>query len=384
MTTFGDGNVYEKLGVRAAINAIGAGTVFGGSGPPEVVRKAMEDASKHFVKMDDLLEKAGEYIAETLGAEAAYVTSGGAAALTLSAAACIAGTDLEKIDRLPDTAGMKSEIIIQNKHRSAMDRCFTLPGGQLVEVGDEGGCTAQQIEEAIGPNTAAIAYWVKFIDREDVDVSLEDTVKVARKHNVPVIADAAGHVYPLGYFRSMSQSADLVCNGSKYFGGPNAAGFVCGRKDLVDAVALQGFVAFHLNKVRVVGRGMKLDRQQIVAVVAALDNWFSMDHEERFQTYERWFATIQERLRGIPHVKTRVVQRTFNGVPLFCGPGLDVVLDVKALGKNAQQVEDELYEGSPSIMVRASSEDTVGISADTLNEGDQDIIADRLRSVLSS
>ena len=157
MSMFAGKGFYNKLGVRRVINAMSNATILGGSTPPDEILEAMEEASLQWVEMKELLEKSGEYIAATLGAESAYVTSGCAAALTLSTAACIAGTDPGKIARLPDTSNMKNEIILQTKQRYGFDRCFTIPGGKLILAGGPSGCTTQQLAEAINTNTAAIA-----------------------------------------------------------------------------------------------------------------------------------------------------------------------------------------------------------------------------------
>ncbi len=230
---------YDELGVRRVINASGNQTVLGGSSPSPEVLRAMEEATRTYVEMDELLKKSGEYIAGMLGTEGAYVTSGCAAALALSAAACIAGKDPERMLQLPDTTGMKNEIVLQKKQRYSYDRSYTVTGGKLVEAGDENGCTPRQLEAAIGPKTAAIAYFIQ-PDWGDSVVSLEDTVKIAHEHGLPVIADAASQIYPLDYFRRNAQSADLVCFGAKYIGAPHATGFVVGKKDLVDTVMPTG------------------------------------------------------------------------------------------------------------------------------------------------
>ncbi len=146
--------IYDEMGVRPVINATGHATVLGGSRVSDRVKQAMEEANKQFVVMKELLERSGQVIAGILGAEAAYVTSGCAGALTLSAAAVMTGKDLEKIRRLPRTAGMKNEIVIQKRHRYKYDRCLTITGAKLVEVGTQKGTTAEQLERAIGPRTA--------------------------------------------------------------------------------------------------------------------------------------------------------------------------------------------------------------------------------------
>ena len=377
MAMFGSGRIYEKLGVRPVINAISNQTVLGGSTPPSAVRDAMEEASLQWVEMRELLDKAGDYIAGVLGSEAAYVTSGCAAALTLSTAACMAGTDPDKIGRLPDTTGMKNEVLIQKKHRYGFDRCYTLSGAKLVEVGSESGCTADQLEAAIGPNTAAVAYYA-LPDWDSSILSLEDSVEVAHGRNVSVIVDAASQIYPLEYFRTMAQAADLVCFGAKYFGAPHSSGIVCGRQEMVDATVAQGFIAYHHDGARAFGRPMKLDRQEVVGVVAALDGWFSMNHEDRFLAYDRRMSAVQQGLAGIPNVQAKVVEHQ-----RFFGSTLHLVMDIGALGKTAQQAADELASGNPRVLVGVEGDDTITINVHVLNEGDEAVIADRLKEVLA-
>ncbi len=376
MATVTGTGFYARLGIRPVINAKGSLTVLGGSTIPESVMEAMNEANLHQVEMQELIEKVGDEMAGFLGVEAAYVTSGCAAALTLSAAACMAGTDPDKIGQLPDTTGMKSEIIIQKKQRYGFDRCYTVPGATLVEVGDESGCTSEQLEEALGDKTAAIAYPIPDIPDSSV-VSLEEAVATAHGRGIPVIADAASQIYPLDFFVANAQAADLVCFGAKYFGAPHSSGLVCGKKDIVDAVAAQGFIAFHMNRQRAIGRAMKLDRQEIVGVAVALERWFTMNHEDRFLAYDRKFSAIQRGLAGVPDVKTEVVP-----YKRFFGFGLHVTIDPTALGKNAAQVESELDEGNPRIWVRTQGDDTIIIIPHNLGDGEEDVIADRLRSLL--
>jgi len=150
--------VYKELGVKRIINAVGSATLLGGSTLPGKVQAVMEEANECFVDMEELLEKSGKAVAELLGAEAALVTSGCFAALVLGAAAIMTGKDEEKIARLPDTTGMRNEFLIQKAMRYHYDRCVSVAGGKLVEVGDEHGATAEQLAAAIGPATAGILY----------------------------------------------------------------------------------------------------------------------------------------------------------------------------------------------------------------------------------
>lgn len=376
MAVLSGGRVYEKLGVRPVINCRGNLTILGGSTPPKEVEEAMLEANLQWVEMRELLAKSGEFISGIMGTESAYVTSGCAAAIALSSAACMAGTDLDKIGRLPNTRGMKNEIVIQKKQRYSFDRCFTLTGAKLVTAGGASGCTAEQLEEAIGPKTAAIAYYMQ-PDWDSSVVSLKDAVEIGHSHGVPVIADAASQIYPLDYFRDVAQTADLACFGAKYFGSGHSTGMVCGKQDMVEAVSAQGFISYHYNGSRSVGRPMKLERQEIVGVAVALDRWFSMNHEDRFLQYDRRMSVIRRGLQGVPGVTSKVVQHQ-----RFYGSTLNVNVDPKVVGKSAQQVADELDRGKPRIWVGVEGDNTITVNAHVMNEGDQDTVASRLRGAL--
>lgn len=368
--------IYDELGVRPVINARGNMTVLGGSMPTVSVRAAMEEAGTQYVEMKELLEQSGLHIADILGTEAAYVTSGCGAALALSAAACIAGNRPEDILRLPDTTGMKNEIIIQKSQRYSYDRCYTVTGGKLVEVGTKTGCTQDQLERAIGSSTAAIAYFIQ-PDWGDSAMSLEETVEIAHANNIPVIADAAYQIYPLDYFRGNAISADLVCFGAKYLGAPHSTGFVCGRRDLVSAVTDHGFIGFHTEGAKAIGRPMKVDRQDIVGVVAALREWFATDHESRLMDVEVKLSTIQNGLQGIPNVVTKLVQ-----VQRFWGFSLHIIIDSSQNEDRATSIVRDLAEGTPRIWVEDLGTNTIAINAHALNDGEEKLVADRVRDAL--
>ena len=279
--------MYENLGVKRVINALGTATVLGGSVIANKVADAMMEANDSFVEMWELHEKAGAAIAKICGAEAGWVTSGAHAALVLSAAACITGKDEKKTRKLPNTEGMKNEIIIQACQRYFHDRAMETPGGKLVVVGNEEGCNPESVESAINEKTAAILYNVYKLEGA---VSEEEVIKIGTRHGIPTIIDAAYDCYPLELLRKhITMGADLVCYSGKYFGGPNSTGFVVGRKDLIESVALHSFVS--RATVCPMGRGYKLDRQEIIGLVVALQNWMSMDHEKRIEKTTTRFDT---------------------------------------------------------------------------------------------
>ena len=181
--------IYEKLGVRTVINAGGNTTLWGGSTPSPEVRAIMDDADSSYVEMEELLNRAGDYIAETLGVEAAHITSGCFAALVLSTAACLAGNDLRKTGQLPQV-GNRNEIVALKSLRYPYRRSHTVPGGLIVEAGDENGCTRQQLSDVISPNTAAVTYIVQ-PDVYTSNLTLREVVSIAHDHDVPIIIDAA-------------------------------------------------------------------------------------------------------------------------------------------------------------------------------------------------
>lgn len=368
-------DVYERLGVRRVINAWGVATELGGWTPSRKVMQAMEQANEATVEMQELLQKSGDFIADLLGVEAAYVTSGGAAAQALGIAACMAGADPDKIARLPDTAGMKDEVVIQARNRYMFDRCYTLTGAALVEAGDSGGTSESDLHDAIGPRTAAVAYYIQ-PPIDDAIVSLEDTVSIARSHGVPAVADACSQIYPLDYFRRCAQSADLVTFGAKYMGAPHSAGFVCGKRDLIDAVSAQSFVSYHYDGGKAVGRAMKIDRHEIIGVVTAIEDWFTMDHEERILEYEARFADIEEAVRDLDGVAARRTE-IHHYVPYV----MVIDIDESIIGKSAEDVRAELDSGNPRIWVDAES-GSLRVVVNCMTDEETRITADRLREAL--
>ena len=367
-------DIYARIGARAVINAQGNRTVLGGSATVPEVTAAMAAANDTYVEMSELLARSGEYIADLLGVEAAYVTSGCSAALAFSAAACMTGRDLDKIAQLPDTTGLKNEIVIQKAQRYSYDRSYTVPGARLVEAGDEDGCTSDQLREAIGASTAAVAYFIRAIEPGAV-VSLEEAVEIAHDAGVPLIADAAAQIYPIDYLLRNAQSTDLVCFGAKYMGAPQSSGFLCGRKELVDAASDQGFIAFQENGGLSFGRPMKLDKQEVVAVVTAVERWLKMNHEDRLLVYEERLETARQILAGTPGLRLEI-----ENVPQYYGSSLNVTVDPETVGKTAQDIADELDGGDPRIWVMMTDNRTFEVNAHALNEGEEVIVAERIRA----
>jgi D-glucosaminate-6-phosphate ammonia-lyase len=368
--------IYEELGVRPVINAAGNMTLLGGSRVPARVLEAMATANRYFVSMEDLLLRTGALIAEQLKIEAALITPGCAAALALGSAACMTRGDREKIERLPDTTGMKNEILIQRPQRYKYDRCVTIFGAKLIEVGDARGTTAEQLAAAITDRTAAILHLAVW--GSEGALPIEEVIRIGKQRGVPLLVDAASMIYPVELLsRYVRMGADLVCYGAKYFGAAQSTGLLTGRKELVDAAYLNSFIAYETLPISSPGRPLKLDRQDIIGVMVALREWLSMDHAPRLAEHQRKTQVIRQALEGVRHVSVTPVtdERSL-------GSGVHVTLDEAALSKTAQKVIEELREGEPSIWVRGSGNSFM-VTVPHLVEGEEEIVARRLRELLA-
>ena len=367
--------LYAEMGAVPVINAFGNMTMLGGSSPSPAVQEAMRLAGRYYVDMDELFGSTGEIIAAMLECEAALVTPGCAAALVLGTAACVAGADPEKMERLPDATGMKHEIVMQKAQRYKYDRVVRLPGTRIVEAGTDSGTTSEQLEAAIGPDTAALLY--PATGEPEELVPLPAAIEIAHQHDIPVIVDAAYQVYPLdGLKRYTAQGADLVGYGAKYFGAPNSSGLLCGRRDLVHAARLQNFASFEKKGLPGMGRPLKIDRQEVVAVVVALREWLGMDHEARTGAADQRGRNLQQGLADLPHIQLSP------RAPDAQVAGFTVRVDEAALGKTAATISAALRQGDPRIWVH-TQDAALHFSMFTVVDGDEHIIAERLREIIT-
>lgn len=397
MTNAKQKDIYSELGVQPVINGRGPQTVLGASVLSPRVLAAMTAANRHFVDMGELLTRTGEIIAQMLRCEAAYVTPGCAAAIALGTAACIARDDPSKIAKIPHTNGMPNEVLVQKRHVIGSSgfnkyvRLVSVGGGQLVEVGDESGTSEAQLEAGFGPNTAAVYVLHSKAFREGA-VPLADVAAIAHEHEVPVLVDAAGSVYPHEEMEEpMQQGGDLVGYGAKYFGAPNSTGLLCGRRDLVRSAARQGFIGFEHGNGDAFGRAFKIDRQEVVAVVEALREWRSMDHTKRIQHGIAQAKSLVDALNGTTGLTASVNSEAQRA---------EVYLDSNP-SHTADSVAVALASGKPRIWARVEiMGNTGGVIQDqvghiengtrflaffgaTLLKGEPEIVADRLREIVS-
>jgi len=367
--------LYADLGVSPVINAIGNMTMLGGSSPSPTVLEAMALANRYFVDMDELLRTSGQVVAEMLECEGALVTPGCAAALLLGTSACMAGADPERMLQLPDPTGMKRDVLIQSGHRYKYERVVRMAGARLIEVGAGSRTTPPQLAEALSSDTLAVLHPETGI--VDGVVPLGEVLDLAHGHGVPVIVDAAYQVYPVdGLKRYAAQGVDLVGYGAKYFGAPNSSGLLCGRADLVEAARLHAFASFEKNGLPGMGRPLKIDRQEVVGVVTALREWLDLDHQTRHQAASSRGQRLREALIGTPNISLSPSD------PKAPATTLTVTLDVQALGRDAEAVAADLRNGDPGVWATALGA-RLAFTMYTVVDGDELVIAERLREVLS-
>ena len=379
MTTTDWGSIYKELGARPVINATGSVTMLGGSTPAPEVKEAMERAEGAYIPLMELEETAGAAIAKMVDVPAAYITSGAGSALTLATAACMAGDDDAKIQQLPDTTGMKNEILIQERQRYWYDRCLELAGAKLVMFGNAEGTTREDLENAIGPSTAAVHYYAVAQEPDPKTLSLEDTIEIAHDKGVPVLVDAAGQIYPLDLFGSyVRMGADFQCTAAKYMSSPQSTGLAFGSEDMIRKLALQSFVSYEGRRIRGVGRPQKVDRQEMVGAVAAVRRWMTMNHEERLAETETKCRNMLDPLRGIPGVTVELIDNIIGHQPY----GVTLEVDSSVTGFSAHDVVDRLKAGDPPIWTRVREGDTgIILHAFGLNEGEDKIVGQRIAAL---
>jgi L-seryl-tRNA(Ser) seleniumtransferase len=371
------GTVFEQFGVRPVINASGIYTDLGGSRLSPAIMAAIGAVNDAFVDMVDLLARSGEKIASLIDVEAARVTPGASAAIALGIAACVTRGDRPRIERMPETAGMPHEVILQRGHRYKYDRCALLAGASLVAVGEPDGTFAEEIARAIGPRTAAL-FVPAHLDGHHGTVPLREVAAIGREHGIPTFVDAAYMNYPVDLMGSFAAAgADLVCFSAKYFGGPNAGGFIAGRQDLIDAVAALDFTRHESGPYRRFGRAFKMDRQTVVATVLALEEWLAMDHDARWRGFARQIEALRERLTGLPGATMTPMWFTMDERLIPDRVNCLVVDFAPDAPTTAQQLSACLAAGNPSIRCVVEGSALV-VVAETLREGDEAVIAERI------
>jgi L-seryl-tRNA(Ser) seleniumtransferase len=364
-------NIYKRLGVRTRINAKGTYTYLTGSLiTPEALR-AMEEAAHHYVHLVELQEKVGEKMAQMLGVEAAMVTSGAAGGIMLGTAACLTGKDPKKISQLPDLSGMKSEVVIQKTHRNHYDHAVRNTGVRLVVVE-----TPEELESAISEKTAMM-YFLNDAQKKG-KIGLEKWVEVGKRRGIPTFNDAAADVPPRSHLSDYNRMGfDLVTfSGGKGLRGPQCAGLLLGRKDLIAAALLNNNP--HDDTI---GRPCKVGKEEIVGMFIAVERYLRIDHEAEWKDWERRLDAMGRILTSLPGIETgRFVPDVANHVP-----HLYLKWDEKALGITRAQCCQKLRDGEPSIEVlEGEYPQGMAVTPFMMRPQEDLIVARRIKAILAS
>ncbi|MBA31650.1 MAG: hypothetical protein CL748_03880 [Chloroflexi bacterium] len=375
------GKIYKDLGAKPVINATGSVTLLGGSTPVKEVREAMELGDSSYVVLADLEKYAGRRIADLLSVPAAYITSGAGSALTLASAAFMTGHKDENIEKLPNTDGMPNEILIQKRQRYWYDRCMEFSGARLIDVGDEYKTSVSDFEKLISEKTAAIHYPVYEQNPTDENVlSLEIVIDIAKKHDIPLSVDSAGQIYPLENLgKYVRMGADFQCVAAKYMGAPHSTGFALGTEDIISKIAKNSFIGYETNRIRGIGRPHKIDRQEIIGVVTAVERWMTLNHEERLSSFEYMTNKIIKGINNKNGINTQKIDNIMGHQPF----GLLVDIDQNISMINNEILVEKLKDESPSIWTRINEGDSkICIHVFGLEKGQEEIVSETINRIM--
>ena len=362
------GESYRALGVRPLINAAGTYTTLTGSVISPEVRDAMAEASRYFVPLLDLQRAVGARISKMLGVEAAMVSCGAASSITLATAACITGGDREKVRRIPDTTGMKNEVIMIKQHRMGFDHAARAAGGKIVEVE-----TPEELEAAINDKTAML-FFVHIFESKG-KIHRNHFIAAGKRHNVPVFNDAAAELPPaVNLSAIVGEGFDLVgFSGGKGMRGPQASGLLVGRRDLIEAA--------HKNNnphSDTVGRGMKVGKEEIMGLLKAVEIYYRRDHDADQKAWRGFMERIAKMVSDVPTIDTEVYIPGPGGHPI---PYLRVKWDQAKLGLTYGECSKKLQDGEPRIDVNSKKEG-LELASYNLFAGEDRIVGVRMREIL--
>ncbi len=368
-------SVYQSIGVRPLINARGTFTIISGSTMLPEVRAAMDDAAQHYVHLDELAEAVGARLAALTGAEWGMVSNGCSAGLTLAAAACVAGGNPDLHVRLPNLAGFpRDEAIIPTHSRNVYDAALRSMGLRVVEVS-----TLAEFEAALGPR-AAMIYVLAGPNADNSPLNLKALAPAARARNIPILVDAAAEILTIPNVHLRDGATLVAYSGGKCLRGPQTAGLLLGRKDLVRAAWVHS--APHHGATR----SLKVGKEDAIGMLMAVEMWVRRDHEAEWKRWTGWLDHISQRVTPIAGVTTTVVQ------PVGLSnrtPALKVYWDRKQLGVSGDQVARQLFEGDPRITLDVArpadqpGQTGVSVTPYMMASGDERVVADRLVAILS-
>ena len=369
------GAVYRNIGVRPVINARGTFTIITGSETLPEVKRAMDEASRSYVQMDELMECVGRRLAEITQADWGIVTAGCCAALTNFTAACLAGPNPERMQRLPDLTGLKSEVIIPAYSRNVYDHAIRMLGVKVVEVSDP-----SELESAFTERTALV--YILAGPGDAGPLGTEAISQVAKRHNAPVIVDAAAEILTIPNVHLRRGATAVAYSGGKCIRGPQAAGLLLGDKNLLQA-AWANSAPHHAF-----GRSLKVGKEEIMGMLAATEMWTKRNHDAEFQQWQGWLEQISTTVTRVPGVTTRVQDP--EGLSNRT-PSLHIEWDGERPGITGREVSKLLLDTEPRIVLGGASgsrpdkmQSSVSVTPYMLMPGESKIVAERLYAVLAN
>ena len=360
---------FKELGLRTFINAAGTYTSMTGSLMPKEVTDAISYGTTEYVNLDELQDKVGERIAELLECEYATVSSGCFGAMSIGMAGILTGMDPKKVKQLPNTEGMKNEVIIQESHTIGYAQALTNVGAKVVKIK-----TARDLEKAINKNTAML--WFLNANTDQGAIKWEEFIALGKKYNIPTFIDCAADVPPVeNLFKFTKMGFDLVAfSGGKGIRGPQSAGLLLGKRKYIEAARMHT-----PPRGETIGRGMKVNKEEVLGMLAALELYLQKDHKAEWAMWEAQIKLISDSALEIKGVETEIhVPKYANHVP-----SLRIRWNQNLVKITPNEVRDQLKNGHPSIQT-VGDNSTVGITTWMMVPGQERIVAKRINEILSS
>lgn len=364
-------DLFKELGVRTFINAAGTYTFMTGSLMHDYVVEAIQATSKDFCLLDELQDKVGEKIAAMVHAESAVITAGAFSGLTLGLAGVLTGTDVNKVKQLPfpEANGLKSEVICQKAHEIDYNHALTNTGCKMVMVE-----TIEEFERAVNEKTALLFFLN--IEADKGNIKHEEWVALGKKHGIPTAIDIAADVPPVSNLLKFNEMGFdfVVVSGGKAIRGPQSAGILMGKKDII-AGARMHMPPRGYN----VGRGMKVNKEEIVGMYVALEHFMSRDHDKEWKMWEEAITRIENAVKPVNGVTTRVFVPPLGNIT----PTLEVSWDNSIIKMTSKDLQEKLRNGSPSIEVISHKENSINITVWVMKPGQEKIVAKKLKEALA-
>jgi len=361
-------DIFRELGINTFINAAGTYTAMSGSIMHEEVVDVIRSSSSEFAMIDEVQEKAGAKIAAICHAEDATVTAGCWSALVLGTAGVLTGMDMKKVAQLPNLEGIKSEVIVQKTHNHAYVHALTNTGVKIVEIE-----TVEELENAVNEKTAMM--WFLNYAAPDGKIQDKEWVALGKKHNIPTMIDMAADLPPVeNLWKFNDMGFDLVCvSGGKGLRGPQSAGILMGKKDLIAAARLNA-----PPRGGNIGRGMKVNKEEILGMYVALEKFVSIDHKKEWKMWEDQVALIENAAKKIDGVTTHITIPPMANVT----PTLTISWDINKIKLSKDEMLERLRNGNPSVAVMGNGDNGINVTVWMLKPGQEKMVARRVQEEL--